>query len=185
MIFLSMLLRRSVYDLDGRRLGTLKDICVSLDEAFPVVTALVVSQISLAPNELIIPWIQVDNLEEERRICLTVKQSQISTYTPHPEEILLKRDILDKQIVDTQGFRVVKVNDLKLAQIKGTARLVGVDISLGGLLRRLGAGWLMRVLPAHLEERIITWNYVEPLQEVRVGVTGQLTPALAGAGVGG
>src|SRR5579875_2924217 len=112
MIFLSMLLRRSVYDLDGRRLGTLKDICVSLDEAFPVVTALVVSQISLAPNELIIPWIQVDNLEEERRICLTVKQSQISTYTPHPEEILLKRDILDKQIVDTQGFRVVKVNDL-------------------------------------------------------------------------
>ena len=184
MIFLSMLLRRSVYDLDGRRLGTLKDICVSLDEAFPVVTALVVSQISLAPNELIIPWIQVDNLEEERRICLTVKQSQISTYTPHPEEILLKRDILDKQIVDTQGFRVVKVNDLKLAQIKGTARLVGVDISLGGLLRRLGAGWLMRVLPAHLDERIITWNYVEPLEVVKAGVTGQLVPALAGAASG-
>src|SRR5579883_2017776 len=185
MIFLSMLLRRSVYDLDGRRLGTLKDICVSLDEAFPVVTALVVSQISLAPNELIIPWIQVDNLEEERRICLTVKQSQISTYTPHPEEILLRRDILDKQIVDTQGFRVVKVNDLKLAQIKGTARLIGVDISLSGLLRRLGAEWLTKVLPTRIEERIITWNYVEPLQEVRAGVTGQLTPALAGAGVGG
>ena len=182
MIFLSTLLRQSVCDLEGRRLGTLKDVCVSLKEVFPVVTALVVSQSSLATSDLIIPWTQVDNLEEERKISLTVKQSQVGVYTPHPDEILLKRDILDKQIVDTQGFRVVKVNDLKLAQIKGTARLIGVDISLSGLLRRLGAEWLVRVLPARMEERIITWNYVEPLQEVRAGVTGQLAPALAGAG---
>jgi magnesium transporter len=183
MIFLSALLRRSIYDLDGRRLGTLKDVCVSLNEAFPVVTALIVSQLSLTNNDLIIPWSQVDNLEEDGKIYLTVKQSQMGTYTPYAEEILLKRDILDKQIVDTQGFRVVKVNDLKLAQVKGTARLIGVDISLSGLLRRLGIGWLLNVLP-RVEERIITWNYVEPLQVVRAGVTGQLTPALAGAGTG-
>jgi len=183
MIFLSALLRRSVYDLDGRRLGTLKDVCVSLNETFPLVTALVVSQLSLTTNDMIIPWSQVDNLEEEGKISLTVKHSQLSAYTPYAEEILLKRDILDKQIVDTQGFRVVKVNDLKLAQVKGTARLIGVDISLSGLLRRLGIGWLLNVLP-RVEERIITWNYVEPLQVVRAGVTGQLTPALAGAGAG-
>ncbi len=190
MIFLSALLRQSVYDLNGHRLGTLKDVCVSLNEVFPVVTALVVSQPSLTTSDLIIPWSQVDNLEEERKICLTVKQPQIGTYTPYPEEILLKRDILDKQIVDTQGFRVVKVNDLKLAQIKGTARLIGVDISLSGLLRRLGANWLVKVLPARMDERIITWNYVEPLEVVKAGVTGQLVPAMAGAtgappGIGG
>ena len=184
MIFLSALLRKGIYDLDGRRLGTLKDVCVSLNEAFPVVTALVVSQLSLTTNDLIIPWSQVDNLEEERKICLTVKQPQVRAYTPSPDEILLKRDILDKQIVDTQGFRVVKVNDLKLAQIKRTARLIGVDISLGGLIRRLGIAWLLKVLPARVDERIITWNYVEPLQVARAGVTGQLAPVLAGAGVG-
>ena len=181
MIFLSALLREHVCDLDGRRLGSLKDICVSLGEAFPVVTALVVSQPSLTNNDLIIPWTQVDNLEEERRIHLTVKQAQIGDYTPYSDEILLRRDILDTQIVDTQGFRVVKVNDLKLAQIKGTARLIGVDISLNGLLRRLGAEWLLKLVPARVEERIITWNYVEPIQ-VKTGVTGQLVPALAGAG---
>jgi Mg2+ transporter MgtE len=181
MIFLSALLREHVCDLDGRRLGSLKDICVSLGEAFPVVTALVVSQPSLTNNDLIIPWAQVDNLEEERRIHLTVKQAQIGDYTPYSDEILLRRDILDTQIVDTQGFRVVKVNDLKLAQIKGTARLIGVDISLNGLLRRLGAEWLLKLVPARVEERIITWNYVEPIQ-VKTGVTGQLVPALAGAG---
>src|SRR5258708_8348639 len=135
MIFLSKLLRQSVCDRDGRRLGTLKDVCVSLNETFPVVTALVVSQLSLTSSELIIPWSQVDNLEEERKISLTVKQAEVGSYTTHPEEILLKRDILDKQIVDTQGFRVVKVNDLKLAQIKATARRMGTALHLRRLLR--------------------------------------------------
>ena len=185
MIFLSTLLRQSIHDLDGRRLGALKDVCVSLNETFPVVTALVVSASSLAKAniDLIIPWSQVDNLEDPRNIHLTVKQSEIHLYSPYPEEILLKRDILDTQIVDTQGFRVVKVNDLNLAQIKGTVRLIGVDISLSGLLRRLGLGWLGKVLPGRLEGRMITWNYVEPIEVVKAaGATGQLTPALAGAG---
>src|SRR6266571_9420448 len=129
MIFLSTLLRQSVYDLEGRRLGGLRDICVTLQETFPVVTALIVhSQLGDGHHDMIIPWYQIDSLEEPK-IHLVVKQSQIEPYTPRPDELLLRRDILDKQIVDTQGFRVVKVNDLKLAQIKGTARLIGVDIS--------------------------------------------------------
>ena len=189
MIFLSTLLRQSVYDIEGRRLGGLRDICVALQETFPVVTALIVhSSLGNSHNDMIIPWSQVDNLEESQ-LHLVVKQSQIDTYTPQADELLLGRDILDKQIVDTQGFRVVKVNDLKLAQIKQTARLIGVDISLSGLLRRLGIlsplEFLGRVLPVKLAERTITWNYVEPIEVVKAGaVTGQLMPALAGAAVG-
>ncbi len=187
MIFLSTLLRQSVCDLEGRRLGALKDVCVSLDDSFPVITALVVSQSSLSTSsDLLIPWSQVETIEADKKIYLTVPQTALRAYIPYPSEILLKRDILDKQIVDTQGFRVVKVNDLKLAQIKGTARLIGVDISLSGLLRRLGIlvpfEWLSKISPMRLDERTITWNYVEPLQVVSSGVTGKLTPALAGAG---
>src|SRR6266496_6204342 len=189
MIFLSTLLRQSIYDIEGRRLGVLHDVCVTLDEAFPVVTALVVrSPLGNSLNDMIIPWYQVNSLEESK-IHLVVKQPHIASYTPHSDELLLRRDILDKQIVDTQGFRVVKVNDLKLAQIKKTVRLVGVDISLSGLLRRLGiltpVERLANVLPMRLSERTITWNYVEPIQVVRTGAsTGQLTPALAGVGAG-
>ncbi len=188
MIFLSTLLRQSVYDLEGRRLGGIRDICVTLQETFPVVTALIVhTPLGNSHSDLIIPWFQVYSLEEPQ-IHLVVKQSQIEEYTPQPDELLLRRDILDKQIVDTQGFRVVKVNDLKLAQIKKTVRLVGVDISASGLLRRLGIltpiERLTRVLPMQLSERTITWNYVEPIQMVRAGVTGQLALAGAGAGVG-
>ncbi len=189
MIFLSTLLRQSVYDIEGRRLGGLRDISVDLNETFPVITALIVhSPLANSNNDMIIPWSQVDNLEEGSGIHLVVKQNQINTYTPRGDELLLGRDILDKQIVDTQGFRVVKVNDLKLAQIKQTARLVGVDISLSGLLRRLGMltpiELLGRVLPVKLSERTITWNYVEPIQVVKAGVTGQLAPAMAGASIG-
>jgi magnesium transporter len=185
MIFLSTLLRKSIFDIEGRRLGVLRDICVTLDETFPVITAIVVrSPLGNSQNDMIIPWYQVHSLEETH-LHLVVKQPQIASYTPHADELLLRRDILDKQIVDTQGFRVVKVNDLKLAQIKKTGRLVGVDISLSGLLRRLGVlapvETLSHVLPIRLAERTITWNYVEPIQVVRSGAaTGQL--ALAGAG---
>src|SRR5205807_1735172 len=170
--FLSTLLRKSIYDIEGRRLGVRKDVYVSLNETFPAVTALVVATSTLGNSDMIIPWSQVDNLEESQ-IYLTVKQSRIASYTPHPDELLLRRDLLDKQIVDTQGFRVVKVNYLKLAQIKGMARLIGVDISASGLLRRLGIlapiELVGRVLPIRLSDRTITWNYVEPIQVERVG----------------
>ncbi|MEO8971426.1 MAG: magnesium transporter [Ktedonobacteraceae bacterium] len=183
MIFFSTLLRQNVFDSEGRRLGTLHDLCVTLNETFPVVTALVVRS-TLSNTTMVIPWSQVNSLEEPQ-VHTTVQQSQIQTYIPQPDELLLRRDILDKQIVDTQGFRVVKVNDLQLAQIKKTVRLVGVDIGLSSLLRRLGIlkhiEVISHVLPIHLAERTITWNYVEPIQVIKAGTstsTGQL--ALAG-----
>jgi len=191
LIFLSALLHKNIFDIDGYRLGALKDISVSLRETFPTVTALIIAPSSpvgtrfIAPgnSDIVIPWSQVENLEAER-IHLTVRQARIEAYTPNQDELLLGRDLLDKQIVDTQGFRVVKVNDLKLAQVKGTARLIGADISFSGLLRRLGVltpiEWVSRLLPLHLSERTITWNYIEPIQVVKVA-TSQLTPALAGA----
>jgi len=187
LIFLSTLLHQSIFDIEGHRLGVLKDISVSLRETFPAVTALVVASSSLSignigNSDIVIPWSQVENLEAER-IHLTVGQARVASYTPDQDELLLGRDLLDKQIVDTQGFRVVKVNDLKLAQIKGTARLIGADISFSGLLRRLGIltpiEWVSRVFPFRLSERTITWNYIEPIQIVKVGTT-RLAPAMAG-----
>jgi magnesium transporter len=199
MIFLSNLLRRAVYDSNNQRVGALRDLYVSLHDVFPRVTALAVKPAffgegapasaasrgnggagnALFGQEIIIPWEQVSSLEDER-VYLTVPAERIAPPTPgsHIGDLRLARDLLDKQIVDTQGFRVVKVNDLKLAQIRDTARLVGADISLRALLRRLGAetpaAALARVLPIKLPERTITWNYVEPIEAAE--------PALAAAG---
>jgi magnesium transporter len=189
MIFLSTLLRRPVYDSDNQRVGTLRDLYVSLQDIFPKVTALVVKSDTrpIGPDgagngrrnggsgpltgsqELIIPWEQVVSLEEET-ISLNVPAERIESLPPGGQagDLRLARDLLDKQIVDTQGFRVVKVNDLKLAQLRDAARLVGADISLRALLRRLGAerplAALAHVLPIRLPERTITWNYIEPIE---------------------
>src|SRR5436305_3149644 len=188
MIFLSTLLRQHIYDIEGHKVGVLRDVCVSLNETFPAVTALVITTSTLpGNNDIVVPWSQVDNIEDPK-IYLTVKKQHLASYTPHADELLLKRDLLDKQIVDTQGFRVVKANDLKLAQIKETERLIGVDISGSGLLRRLGIlapfELVSRALPFQFSERIITWNYVEPIEVVKVGTT-QLALAGAGAGTAG
>ena len=186
MIFLSTLLRQSIYDVNNHRVGSLRDVYVALNETFPVITALVVHP-AAGSGQIVIPWSQVYSLEESP-VQLTVPRNEIAVYTPGENEVLLKRDILDKQIVDTQGFRVVKVNDLKLAQIKRTARLVGVDISFSGLLRRLG--WqrafdtLSRVIPPmRLSERTVTRNYVEPIQQASEAE--QPVPALAAVAGGG
>jgi Mg2+ transporter MgtE len=203
MIFLSNLLRRAVYDSNNQRVGALRDLYVSLQDVFPRVTALAVKPAvfgegaasaaargnggngaALFGQEIIIPWEQVSSLEDER-IYLTVPADRIEPPPPgsHIGDLRLARDLLDKQIVDTQGFRVVKVNDLKLAQIRDTARLVGADISLRALLRRLGAETpavaLSRVLPIKLPERTITWNYVEPIEAAEPELVG------AGAATGG
>lgn len=159
MVFLSDILNLAVRDNQGQTIGAVADLIVNMREAFPVVAALVVTpgsgaRVSLPgrPAPLTIPWRQVVSIEEPH-MRLNVGRGQIGTYTPHPGEIYLARDVLDKQIVDTQGRRVVKVNDLKLAQVRGVARLLGADISFWAFFRRL--------LPFRFSERLVTWNYVQ------------------------
>ena len=55
MIFLSTLLRQNIYDIEGRRVGVLRDICVSLNETFPVVTALLIRATN-GNRDMIVPW---------------------------------------------------------------------------------------------------------------------------------
>src|SRR5260370_7779512 len=134
MIFLSTLLRQHIYDIEGHRVGVLRDVCVSLNETFPAVTALVITTSTIpGNNDIIIPWSQVDNIEDPK-IYLTVKQQRLASYAPHPDELLLNRNLLDNQIIDTHGFRVVKVNDLNLPQLKGTAPLLVLNITPPRLL---------------------------------------------------
>lgn len=90
MIFLSDLLRRSIVDNDHRRVGSVRDVCVSLDETFPVVTALVVHR--SGNGEMMIPWSQVVTVEGPE-VRLNVNKDGITPYIPHTEELLFKKKI--------------------------------------------------------------------------------------------
>jgi hypothetical protein len=79
-------------------------------------------------------------------IPLKCRVEEITQYRPAENDIFLSRDVLDKQIIDTDGARVVRVNDLELVRVNGTLYVGNVDIGMLGVLRRLGvAGVTQRV----------------------------------------
>ena len=106
--------------------------------------------------------------------------------SPAKSLIWLGRDLLDKQIVDTHGVKLVRVNDLALTPINGDLRLAGVDSSLAGLLRRLGLEWLARVLRRG-RPRLIDWEQVDigpAVDEVRLKVPFDRLRAMRPADIG-
>jgi Mg/Co/Ni transporter MgtE len=92
----------------------------------------------------------------------------IDKFRQRPDEILLRADLMDKQIVDIDGRKVVRVNDLRLDEIEGSLRLVAVDVGAVGLLRRLGleggVRTLARNLSVRVSERYIDWEDVDPVE---------------------
>jgi magnesium transporter len=79
---------------------------------------------------------------------------------------------LDKQIVDINGVKIVRVNDIKLGELKKDYCLVGLDVGFHGIMRRIGLEWKGTA-------GLIPWNYVQPLEE---GLS-QLTLTLSRQGV--
>jgi len=101
-------------------------------------------------------------------IVLTVSKEDVQSYTPGGDELPLGERVMDRQIVDTEGRRVVRVNDLQIARVEDRFCLTGVDVGGRGLLRRLGverpAAALVRLLHRRLPENVIPWEDVAPLQ---------------------
>jgi len=99
---------------------------------------------------------------------LSTTTIDITPFQRRPNEIELRRDLLDKQIVDIDGRKVVRVNDLRLDDVDGRPHLVAVDVGAAGLLRRLGVETGFRVIARNLHlptpERYIDWEDVDPVE---------------------
>ncbi|MDD4179321.1 MAG: CBS domain-containing protein, partial [Candidatus Margulisbacteria bacterium] len=89
-------------------------------------------------------------------------------------EVLLMRDVMDQQVVDMEGARVIRVNDLKLAKVDQDIRLIAADVGLKGMLRRLGlervVGWLGGWVGKKIPEQLIGWDHVQNLSGGRVAI---------------
>jgi magnesium transporter len=165
-IFLSDFLRADVVDVDQRTVGSVRDVIVHMGEPYPVVTALAIRG-RTKDLPAIIDWGAV-RTGEGGELSLNVPTSRLQPYPRADEEIWLARDVLDKQIVDTDGRRVVRVNDLQLQQHQdGKLLLVGVDIGARGLLRRLGVERVGRrvthLVGRDFPQRLISWDAVDPV----------------------
>jgi Mg/Co/Ni transporter MgtE/sporulation protein YlmC with PRC-barrel domain len=84
---------------------------------------------------------------------------------PEDEALYLIADLFDKQIVDVDGRKVVRINDLEIANTGGTLRVVAADIGVAGLLRRLGLGRISQPLLDRVPRTLIAWDNVAPISD--------------------
>jgi magnesium transporter len=164
MLYVSQLLDRPVVDVDGARFGILRDLiaAVRADRTHPEIVGLVVRRGS---GTAILPASEAAVLIAPS-IPLTKRAADVAVYPAAENDIFLERDVLDKQIIDIDGVRVVRVNDLELARVNGGYYIANVDISQRGLLRRLLPSGLMRLFPEPPPGKrsgIISWDQVELL----------------------
>lgn len=166
MAFLSSMLGRSVTDMDGARIGALTDIVARpvQEMQHPIVTAIVVQA---GDERLTVPFRAVA-APLAPVVALNCHVQRIPAYVAREDDIWLARDVLDKQIIDTDGARVVRVNDLELVRVETTLYVSNVDVSLMGILRRLGPGGVTQRLAERLHiqpaGKPISWGNVELIQ---------------------
>ena len=164
MLYLSQAIGRPVLDANGEPLGKVDDLIVAVGDRYPPVTGLVVVT---DRRRIFLPWSQVARFDEGGA-RLSGATIDITRFAQRPDEIGLRTDLLDKQIVDIDGRKVVRVNDLRLDDVDGKLHLVAVDVGASGLLRRLGIEGAYRILARNLRlptpERYIDWEDVDPVE---------------------
>ncbi|WP_077598622.1 magnesium transporter [Olsenella urininfantis] len=180
MIYLSQLVGNPVFDLNGERIGKVNDLGIATGEVFPRVTALAIEGPSKTP--FMVSWRKYVESFGESEVRLKVVATDIRFSYLQPSEVLIARDLLNKQIVDTRGARVVRVNDLKLSDTSSSQlRLLGAEVGVRGILRSLSPTLERLVLRAakslgrSVPERIIAWNYMDlidrDLSDVKLSVS--------------
>lgn len=166
MAFLSEIMGRTVTDLDGNYVGKLDDLIARErpDVPHPVVEALVIEK---RGQKQVVPYSMVMSLFAPA-IPLKCHIEDVPVYELCNEDVYLSRDVLDKQIIDTDGARVVRVNDLQLVRVNGTLYVSNVDVGLMGILRRVGlertTQRIASGLHLNLPETFISWDNVELLR---------------------
>ncbi len=164
-MFVSELIGDPVMDRFEERVGIVRDVLVSTGQAFPKVSGLLVEMDGGGEKVILIGDI---DMVGRQFVSTKVVKERIPFCQLMQEDILLARDILDKQIVDIQGARVVRVNDIKLAKAEDDIRLIAVDVGMFGILRRLGIErFIMPVidfLRIKKYQPLIGWNFIEFLK---------------------
>lgn len=155
MVFLSQIINRPIVDRDGDRIASLRDVIVHIgDESYPPVKGLVAR---IGRRSFFVPYSQVHGIDESAATIDTFSVD-LKPFRRRDDEIILGKDVLDRQLVDVTGRRIIRVNDVELARIANTLRVVGVDVSARALLRRL----LPRGMWSHGEPReLIDWANVD------------------------
>jgi len=164
MPYLSGLLNSKIVDSTDEVVGKLKDVYIHprVGEYAPLY------YLEIKPlhkkHSVFVPYNFVENFSKEE-ISLKTVFSKIPTEHVLPDHYLgLSHYVMDQQIVDMVGARVVRVNDLRIGDFEDKMCVLGIDVSFSGLLRRLGLTFLdvFKVLKVNL----IDWRKAQPVKGV-------------------
>jgi len=167
LVALSELLGASVRDASGTVRGRVREIAVAPQDHPTRVAFLIVRTSS---GERVVPASTL------RAFGPTVRAeseaAQWDAYAPSDGVLLLKRDLLDQQIIDVHGRKVVRVNDVEIDSTPVNSHVelnvVAVDVGARGAIRRLAKGvvpsFTLRALLDRIPPRVIPWQYVDLLE---------------------
>ena len=174
LVSMAGLIGRPVLNQAGQQIGRVADVVVRWDsnKAYPPVTGLIVR---VGRRRA---WLPVEAVEEfgRDRIGLRTARLDLRDVARRPGEVELSRDVIDHQLVDTDGARVIRASDLYLARVAGVVQLVGVDVGFNSLLRRLGPA---RLRSRPTPEKVIDWASITSFGSQR-GPGGTLQAAAHG-----
>jgi magnesium transporter len=174
-IYVSNILGRPVWNAKGQQVGRCQDLLVTEREQGTALVRAVAVQRE-RQESVLVPAEQVAWLSP----AVILKNGLNTPYLPHGQELRLREQVLDRQIVDLEGRQLVRVNDLQLTRVEADGRYYLTGVAVGGpsLVRRLGLEGLsravLRAINRDFEEKVIRWSDVAPMQPdapIRLKVT--------------
>jgi magnesium transporter len=164
----TQLRHRPVHDSQGTLIGHLEDLLVLPLGIRPQVTKFSLRRPDR--EEWVLPWTLVGEVPAASDLPIRVRipLADLRPVTPRPEEVPLGKTVLDKKVVDTARKKVVRVNDVELAESEGVLQVVGVEGGLRGLLRHLHSEPLAERLAAMLGKTlphdVVPWEVIDPIE---------------------
>ena len=154
MLYLSQVLGRPIRDLEGEIVATVKDVITRLGEDdHPQIIGIVARY---RRRDFFVSRWRITEISEAG-VRLNSDVLNLRPFERREGEVLLARNVLDKQLIDVDGKRVVRVNDVQLIEVAGAWRVTGADVSFQGLWRRLApAGFMGTRKPVE----VIDWSDV-------------------------
>ena len=172
MFYLSDILGHAVFDGANRKVGVLHDMVAYIGPTYPTITKVRVrtrGHLFDRGRLQFVSWSEVLGMEGPNIILKgSLPDEELGL---RPRELLLWKNVLDKQMVDVSGRKIVRVNDVAMGMIGRTARVTGVAIGGAAVLRRLGFLRFARLLPVwRLRDTIVPWESVVPLDYTATNV---------------
>jgi sporulation protein YlmC with PRC-barrel domain/CBS domain-containing protein len=180
-LYATELMGVKTYDAQGNYVGRVREFFIEPAEAPNRISHFLLSRGHFQP--LVAKHNQVASVSD-KKIQLNVGEKALEIYQPNESWLAVRKDLLDQQIIDTRGRKVVRVNDLDLAEQRSNGnvelRLTQVDVGLPGAVRRLLQGVVpsavVRKLQSQLPPSTIRWEFVnliepDPLRRVKLRIT--------------